>query len=136
MAELAFGHRLAFQGLDDLWVGLAVRDELLQPVFVDRGEASRKHRFLSDRRHFSLPRVDTERSVSCTNHARHRGNENAKSSSRLARTAFGLTSRGLPKRNATAGDRDYFARRKMRLDDCDAVGLTEVMGKSSSKKRP
>jgi AcrR family transcriptional regulator len=46
-----------------------------------------------------------------------------------------LVSRGLLKRNAIAGDRDYFARRKMRLDDCGAVGLTEVMGKSSSKKR-
>src|ERR1700681_1342668 len=56
MPELALGHRPAFQGLDDLWVGLAVRDELLQPLFVDRGKASRKHRFLSDRRHFSLPR--------------------------------------------------------------------------------
>jgi AcrR family transcriptional regulator len=32
-------------------------------------------------------------------------------------------------------DRDYFARRKMRLDDCAAVRLTGVMGKSSSRKR-
>src|SRR5713101_5863452 len=31
--------------------------------------------------------------------------------------------------------RDYFARRKMRLDDCAAVRLTGLMGKSSSKKR-
>src|SRR5258707_4709475 len=31
--------------------------------------------------------------------------------------------------------RDYFARRKMRLDDCAAVRLTGVMSKSSSKKR-
>src|SRR6202158_4149809 len=31
--------------------------------------------------------------------------------------------------------RDYFARRKMRLDDCAAVRLTGVMGKSSSRKR-
>src|SRR5258708_22928962 len=32
-------------------------------------------------------------------------------------------------------DRDYFARRKMRLDDCAALRLTGVMGKSSSRKR-
>src|SRR5712664_98644 len=31
--------------------------------------------------------------------------------------------------------RDYFERMKMRLDENAAVGLTEVMGKSSSKKR-
>src|SRR5260221_11517544 len=31
--------------------------------------------------------------------------------------------------------RDYFARRKMRLDDCAAVRLTGDMGKSSSRKR-
>jgi hypothetical protein len=51
VAELAFGHRLAFQGLDDLGVGLAVGDQLFQPVFVDRGQAACKHCFLSDRGH-------------------------------------------------------------------------------------
>src|SRR5258708_15008076 len=31
--------------------------------------------------------------------------------------------------------RDYFERRKMRLDECAAVRLTGVMGKSSPRKR-
>src|ERR1700704_5859064 len=69
----------AFQGLDDLWVGLAVNNELLEPLSVDGGKASRKHCFLRDRGHYCLSLgVDTERSVSCTKHARHRANENAK----------------------------------------------------------
>src|SRR3984957_14345621 len=51
VAELAFGHRLAFQGLDDLRVGLAVDDELFQPLFIDRGEAAGERCFLSDRGH-------------------------------------------------------------------------------------
>src|SRR5471030_868351 len=55
MAELAFGHGLAFQGLDDLWVGLAVGDELFQPVPVDGGKAACKHCFLSDRGHYFSP---------------------------------------------------------------------------------
>jgi hypothetical protein len=55
VAELAFRHRLAFQGLDDLRIGLAVGDELFQPVFVDRGQAARKHCFLSDRGHHFSP---------------------------------------------------------------------------------
>src|SRR5258708_29961239 len=55
VAELALGHRLAFQGLDDLWVGLAVGDELFEPAFVDGGKAARKHCFLSDRGHYFSP---------------------------------------------------------------------------------
>jgi AcrR family transcriptional regulator len=46
-----------------------------------------------------------------------------------------LISRALLKAGAIAGHRDYFERRKMRLDDCCAVRLTEVMRKSSSRKR-
>jgi AcrR family transcriptional regulator len=38
-------------------------------------------------------------------------------------------------RDAFAAARDYFGRRKMRLDERATVGLTEVMGKASSKGR-
>src|SRR6202161_3125473 len=38
------------------------------------------------------------------------------------------------KPDAVGGYRDYLARRKMRLDARDTVGLTAAMGKSSSKK--
>jgi AcrR family transcriptional regulator len=41
----------------------------------------------------------------------------------------------LLKGDAIGGNRDYFERRKMRLDDCDAVRLSEVMAKPSSKRR-
>jgi hypothetical protein len=61
--------------------------------------------------------VDTERSVSCTKRASHPANKKPKPSSRLAGAAFGLISRELLKPNAIADHRDYFERRKMRLDD-------------------
>jgi AcrR family transcriptional regulator len=42
----------------------------------------------------------------------------------------------LLKGTASAVQRDYFARRKkMRLDECTTVGLTEIMGKASSGRR-
>jgi AcrR family transcriptional regulator len=46
-----------------------------------------------------------------------------------------LTSGALLKRDAIACHRDYFERRKMRLDDSGTVGLTGDMGKPASKKR-
>ena len=55
MAELAFRHRLALQGLDDLRIGLAVDDELFEPTFVDWRQAACEHRFLSDRGHLFSP---------------------------------------------------------------------------------
>jgi AcrR family transcriptional regulator len=53
----------------------------------------------------------------------------------LSRAACELISHELLKRNAVAGDRDYFGRRKMRLDGRGTVGLTARMGKSSAKRR-
>jgi AcrR family transcriptional regulator len=67
--------------------------------------------------------------------ARRRPGENPKSQSRLARAAFETTSGGLLNRDAIADRCDYFARRKMRLDDRGTVGLTGAMGKASSKGR-
>jgi len=55
--------------------------------------------------------------------ARRRAGENAKSWSGLAGAAFESTSGALLNRDAIAGERDYFARKKMRLDDCGTVGL-------------
>jgi AcrR family transcriptional regulator len=46
-----------------------------------------------------------------------------------------LISHALLKRHAIACQRDYFERRKMRLDDSGTVGLTGDMGKAASKKR-
>jgi AcrR family transcriptional regulator len=46
-----------------------------------------------------------------------------------------LTGSELLKRDAIADARDYFGRRKMRLDEFGTVGLIEHMGKSSSRKR-
>jgi hypothetical protein len=51
VAELALGHRLAFQRLDHLRVGLAVGDQLLEPAFVDGGKATGQDCFLCDRGH-------------------------------------------------------------------------------------
>jgi AcrR family transcriptional regulator len=53
----------------------------------------------------------------------------------LSRTAFESINSELLKRDAIADWRDYFERRKMRLDDCGTVGLTGRMGKPSSRKR-
>jgi AcrR family transcriptional regulator len=46
-----------------------------------------------------------------------------------------LISGELLKPDAIAGYRDYFERRKMRLDDWGTVGLTAAMGRPSSNKR-
>jgi AcrR family transcriptional regulator len=47
-----------------------------------------------------------------------------------------MTGRELLKAAASAAQRGYFERRKkMRLDECATVGLTEVMGKASSRRR-
>jgi AcrR family transcriptional regulator len=46
-----------------------------------------------------------------------------------------LISRALLKAHAIACQRDYFERRKMRLDDSGTVGLTGDMAKPASKKR-
>jgi hypothetical protein len=46
-----------------------------------------------------------------------------------------LISGALLKAHAIACHRDYFERRKMRLDDSGTVGLTDDMGKAASKKR-
>jgi len=46
-----------------------------------------------------------------------------------------LISRVLLKAHAIACHRDYFERRKMRLDDSGTVGLTDDMSKAASKKR-
>jgi hypothetical protein len=62
--------------------------------------------------------------------ARRARRENPKSQSRLARAAFESTSGALLNRDAIAGERDYFARKKMRLDDCGTVGLTGEHGQS------
>jgi hypothetical protein len=51
VTELAFGYRLAFQGLDHLGIGLAVGDQLLEPVFVDGRETTGQCCFLNDRGH-------------------------------------------------------------------------------------
>jgi hypothetical protein len=57
VAELALSHRLALQGLDDLRIGLAIGDQLLQPASVDRGKATGQRCFLNDRGHgHFLPR--------------------------------------------------------------------------------
>ncbi len=55
VAELALRHRLAFQGLDDLRIGLAVGNQLFQPVLVDGGQATCEDCFLSDRGHHFSP---------------------------------------------------------------------------------
>ncbi len=55
VAEFAFSHRLAFQGLDGLRVSLAILNELLQPLSVDGGKAACQHCFLSDRGHLFSP---------------------------------------------------------------------------------
>jgi AcrR family transcriptional regulator len=67
--------------------------------------------------------------------ARWRGEENAKSQSRLARHAFESGSGAVLNGDANSVRRDQFARSKMRLDECDPVGLTEAMGKTFSKAR-
>jgi AcrR family transcriptional regulator len=41
----------------------------------------------------------------------------------------------MPNRDAFAAACDYFGRRKMRLDESHTVGLTDAMGKASSKAR-
>jgi hypothetical protein len=65
--------------------------------------------------------VDTERSVSCTNHARELANEKPNAQSRLARIACGLISGELLKPDAFAGWGDYFERRK-----CDLMIATQL----------
>jgi hypothetical protein len=66
VAELALGHRLALQRLDDIGIGFAVGDQLFESAFVDRREAAGQGGFGGNSSHWFSPLErckDTERSV-------------------------------------------------------------------------
>src|SRR3974390_3253000 len=111
VAELAFGHRLAFQGLDDLWIRFAVGDQLLEPLLVDWGEAAGKCCFLGDRSHRISPwGQDTERSVSCMKRARSTPPGKREVPKPVSPPGLESGSADLLNRNAFNGARDQFAR--------------------------